>query len=156
MWYTGSKMENFCRLIKAGIEQIEGLTRATVYLHNCIRLTENASYLSNGFVGSGDSTGKIIPGDWRNVMNDDKCLHDLFRLNGNRYRCEADQVKENLKDFVIGRDREVNWQYKHVRFCATVHNQENIQNTTSKASYRNTEYLMQKLHFTVIVCLLSL
>ena len=63
MWYTGSKMENFCCPIKTGIEQIEGLTRVTVYLHNCIRLTDSANYLPNGFVGSGDSTGKIIPGD---------------------------------------------------------------------------------------------
>ena len=43
----------FCRPIKAGIEQIEGLTRASVYLHNCFRLTDNANYLSTGFVGSG-------------------------------------------------------------------------------------------------------
>ena len=89
-------------------------------------------------------------------MNDDKCLHNLFRLHGNRYRFEANQVKENFKDFFIGRDGEVNWQYKHVRFCATVQNQENIQNTTSKALYRNTDYQKQKFHCTVIVCLLSL
>ena len=89
-------------------------------------------------------------------MNDDKCLHNLSRLHGKRHRFEADQFKESFKNFFIGRDSEVIWQYKHVRFCATVHDQENIQNTTSKASYRNTEYPMQKLHFTVIVCLLSL
>ena len=89
-------------------------------------------------------------------MKEDKCLHNLFRLHGNRYRFEADQIKESLKNFFIGRDREVNWQYKHVRFCATVHDQGNIQNTTPKASYRNTEDQKQKCHFTVIVCLLSL
>ena len=53
-------MENFHRPIKAGIEQIEGLTMAAVYLHNCIRLTENANYLPIGFVGRRDSTGEII------------------------------------------------------------------------------------------------
>ena len=89
-------------------------------------------------------------------MKEDKCLHNLSRLNGKRHRFEADQVKESFKNFFIGRDGEVNWQYKHVRFCATVHNQDNIQSTTSKASYRNTEYQKQKFHFTVIVCLLSL
>ena len=92
------------------------------------------------FVDSEDSTGQVIPGDCRSVVNDYKCLHNLFRLNGNRYRFEADQVKESFKEFVIGRDSEVNWQYKLVRCCATVHDQEKIQNTTSKASYRNTEY----------------
>ena len=47
-----AKWRTFCRPITAGIEQIEGLTRAAVYLHNCIRLTDNANYLPKGFVGS--------------------------------------------------------------------------------------------------------
>ena len=56
-------MENVHRPIIAGIEQVEGFTMAAVYLHNFIRLVDNANYLPNGFVGSGDSTGKIICGD---------------------------------------------------------------------------------------------
>ena len=57
-------------------------------------------------------------------MNVDEYLHNLSRLHGNRYRFEADQAKESFKNFVIGRDGEVNWQYKHIRICATVHDQE--------------------------------
>ena len=41
-------------------------------------------------------------------MKEDKCLHNLSRLHGNRYRFEPDQIKESFKNFIIGRDGEVN------------------------------------------------
>ena len=116
-----AKWRIFRRPIKVAIQQVEGLTKAAVCLHNYLRLTDNANCLPTGFVDSEDSTGKIIPGDWRSVVNGDKCLHNLGRLHGNRYSFEADEVRENFNNFFMSPDGEVNWQYKHVRSWGTVH-----------------------------------
>ena len=48
---------------------IEKNVKATVCLHNYLRLTENTSYMAQGFVDSEDDSGNIIPVDWRNACD---------------------------------------------------------------------------------------
>ena len=47
----------FRRPIKAGMHLIQNIVKATICLHNYLRLTENAGYLPTGFVDSYDEEG---------------------------------------------------------------------------------------------------
>ena len=58
-----AKWRIFRKPIKANIDLVENIVKATLCLHNYLRLTENASYPPQGFVDSEDSSGNIIPGD---------------------------------------------------------------------------------------------
>ena len=57
----------FRQPIKAKPETVDSITKACLCLHNYLRLTSNAQYIPSGFVDSEDSSGNIIPGDWRRV-----------------------------------------------------------------------------------------
>ena len=54
--------------IKANISLCEKIVKATICLHNYLRLTENATYLQTGFVDSYDSSGNIKAGEWRSIV----------------------------------------------------------------------------------------
>ena len=70
--------------IKAGVSQVEKIISAVIYLHNYLRLTDNAGgYLPSGFVDCEKSTGKIIPEDWRSVVSGDDGLLNLKQVGGN-------------------------------------------------------------------------
>ena len=58
-----AKLRIFRKPIKANVDSVDKLTKATVCLHNYLRLTENATYTPAGFIDSEDSTGNILPGD---------------------------------------------------------------------------------------------
>ena len=45
---------------------------------------ENPTYTPAGFIDSEDSTGNILPGDWRNTGNNGR-LNAIGRIGGNRY-----------------------------------------------------------------------
>lgn len=78
------------RPIRANVDLVEKISQATVCLHNYLRFTENARYIPTGFVDSEDSSGHIVPGDWRNVIHEDEGgLANLNRTGGNRYTFEA-------------------------------------------------------------------
>ena len=65
----------FRRPIKAGMHLIQNIVKATICLHNYLRLTENAGYLPTGFVDSYDESGAFKPGEWRAVVLADTGLH---------------------------------------------------------------------------------
>ena len=63
--------------------------QATICLHNYLRLTDNAKYTPVGFVDCEDSSGNLIPGDWRSEVNSDEGgLRHLNQIGGNRYTFE--------------------------------------------------------------------
>ncbi len=55
----------FRKPIKANPILVDSIVKVCLCLHNYLRLTDNAQYLSSGFVDSEDSSGQIAPGDWR-------------------------------------------------------------------------------------------
>lgn len=86
----------FRKPIRANVELVERITKATVCLHNSLRLTENAKYIPTGFVDSEDETGQIIPGDWRAVIQDDKGgLTNGKKIEGHHYTFDAGKSRED-------------------------------------------------------------
>ena len=65
-----AKWRIFSKPIKANVDLVDKITKATVCLHNYLRLTENATYTPAGFFDSEDSSGNILLADWRNIEND--------------------------------------------------------------------------------------
>ena len=82
---------------------MEKISQATVCLHNYLQLTENARYIPTGFVDSEDSSGHIVPGDWRNVIHEDEGgLANLNRTGGNRYTLRLETYFKDYFDSAEG------------------------------------------------------
>ena len=105
--------------IKANVDLVENITKAAVYLHNYLRLTENAGYIPTGFIDRKDSTGNIMPGDWRNGV-----LRGLNRTGGNRYTFDAGDSRHAFKNYFNSADGEAEcpWQLDHVRSLGHIRN----------------------------------
>ena len=111
----------FRRPIRANVQTVEQIVKAVVCLHNYSRLTDNATYIPGGFVDCESNDGRIIPGDWRNVVhNDDSGLVNLGQIGGNRYRYDASACRDTLKDYFNSPEGSVKWQYQHVRNCGVI------------------------------------
>lgn len=120
-----AKWRIFRKPIKANVDLVDKITKATVCLHNYLRLTDNATYTPAGFIDSEDSTGNILPGDWRNIVTDGNGgLNEIGRIGGNRYSVEASDARDAFKDYFHSADGEADcpWQLQYVRSCGTVQN----------------------------------
>ena len=93
-----------CRIfhmpIRAAVENVENYTLACLFLHNYLRLTDNAHDTPSGFVNSEDKDGNFLPGEWRleekNGLNN--VLVDLLRVRGFRSRHDALEIRNELRD----------------------------------------------------------
>ena len=116
-----AKWRIFRRPIWGSVNLVENITRATVCLHNYLQLTDNAAYIPERFIDSEDSNGKIIQGDWREVVKNERGMKNLGRVAGNRYKFNASKVRNDLKDY-FNQEGQVPWQLGHVRSCGNVNN----------------------------------
>ena len=114
----------FRRAIRADVALVEKIVQATIIcLHNYLRLTENANYTPVGFVDCEDSSGNIIPCDWRSeVRGDEGGLRQLNQIGGNRYTFEAGRARDDFKSYFNSPEGEVPWQLQHVLSCGRTRN----------------------------------
>ena len=89
------------RPIKAGIDQVEGIVKAVVCLHNYLRLTDNAKYIPAGFVDNEDSSDNVTPGEWQNAVAGDTGLLNIGKVGGNRYAFKLDWQETNSNNISI-------------------------------------------------------
>ena len=106
------------RAIRANVALVEKIVQATICLHNYLRFTESANYTPAGFVDCEDSSGNIIPGDWRSeVSSDEGGLRHLDQIGGNRYTFEAGRAGDDFKSYFNSPEGEVPWQLQYVLSC---------------------------------------
>ena len=108
--------------IKAKPEKIEDIIKATVCLHNYLRLTDGARYLPNGFVDCESNSGEIIAGDWRKEVPDG--FKNLPRSRSNRCTAESAQIRNNIKTYFNAPEGSLSWQRDYVTSCG--HNPVNV------------------------------
>ena len=108
------------RPIRASVQTVEKIVKATLCLHNYLRLTENACYLPSGFVDSENGEGDLVEGDWRAIAQHDDGMANLGRIGGNRYTFEAARYRDDFKQYFNSDLGAVPWQYQHVRNCGKV------------------------------------
>ena len=55
--------------MKANPEIVEKIALAAVALHNYLRQSENTRYTPSSFIDSENSSGEIVPVQWRNLVD---------------------------------------------------------------------------------------
>ena len=103
--------------IKAKPSKVEEIIKATVCLHNYLRLTDGARYIPTGFIDSESTSGVIIPGDWRREVADQTCLVSLPPSRSNRPIFEANVVRNTFKEYFNCDDGALPWQLEYVESC---------------------------------------
>ena len=102
-----------CRTsIIASVENAESYVLAILALHDCLRLTDNATYTAKGFVDSEDSTGTVTVAKWRKNANANG-LVNLPNVRGSRYSEDALSRTGALKAYVNSPLGKVDWQLDH-------------------------------------------
>ena len=72
--------------------------KATVCLHNYLRLTGNAHYTPTDCIDSGDSSGYIIRGEWRQVAGiSNNVLQPVLSLNGEKIHLSCKRCKREIQ-----------------------------------------------------------
>ena len=101
--------------IQATVENVESYTVVCLAIHNYLRflkLPKILIYCHAGFVDSESSIGEIIPGDWRNDVND---FRDVTPIRGSRYSLGVIEMRENLKNYLNNKEGSLRWQLDYVR-----------------------------------------
>lgn len=105
--------------IIANVETVEMITQAACCLHNYLRQTDCATYCPAGFIDSFNSSGDILPGQWRCSVSGDgnngSAIQTLTPPRGSRYSNSAVEVREALKEYVNSDAGAVSWQWDYVR-----------------------------------------
>ena len=107
----------FQRPIEGTRERVEKYILATIALHNFLRQTENACYTPAGFVNSVDSTGKLVEGNWRKLI--DNNLQPIRPVQNSRYASTAIETMEKLTDYFVSEKVSVSWQWDYIRRTGT-------------------------------------
>ena len=117
-----AKWRVFRRPIRAKEDLVDKIVKACVCLHNYLRRTENAGYIPSGFIDSENSSGDVIPGTWRSIVeNDRNGMVKCGKIAGNRYTYDAAVSRDNFKDYFNSIEGALPWQLEHVRDCGLIH-----------------------------------
>ena len=87
-------------------------SRRVMFLQRYLRLADNATYTSKGFVDSEDSTGNVTVGKWRKNV-DVYGLVNLPNVRGSRHSEDDLSMRDALKAYVNSSLGKVDWQLDH-------------------------------------------
>ena len=108
-----SRWRVFQKPIDAKLERIEKIILAAIALHNYLRQTDNAYCTPNGFVGSEDNSGNIVPGQWRSIL-DGNSLQNVRPIRSQKLTRTAIETREALANY-LATDGSVSWQLDYIR-----------------------------------------
>lgn len=94
----------FNRPIIAKLSTIEKIIKATVCLHNFLRMSDlrrpdAAKYCPSTFVDREDAHGKVIDGEWRSNAHNN--LPNVLRMGGNAYTKTASAIRSALTNYFL-------------------------------------------------------
>lgn len=110
-----SRFRIFEKPIPLSPEKVDSIVKATIALHNWLRITSPGVYFYRGCVDVEDiETGEIIEGDWRrNVRTEGlPSVRNFGRLRNPTKR--ARKVRDELADWFMG-EGSVPWQFQFVQ-----------------------------------------
>ena len=111
-----AKWHIFRRPIQASVETVEGIVKACICLHNYLKQTDNAGCVPAGFIDSEDSTGNIVDGSWRSVVqNEGSAFQPIDRMGSNNFKKESKEIRDKFMNYFNSSEGSVPWQLKHVR-----------------------------------------
>ena len=112
----------FRKAIQASAENVQRYTMACVCLHNYHCQTDNARYLSTGFVDCENSLGNIKPGEWRTIVQMDGC-NGLLAMGARRHGRTGNlsmEMRDALKDYFVSNEGKLDWQEEYINRCGPV------------------------------------
>ena len=99
------------RPIRSGLELVTNIVKATLCLHNYLRLTDNSFYTPQGFVDVENNSGQIVPGGWCKIAQDvNGALDTLPRVGSNRCQNAATAVRNDYCSYFNSPEGQVPWQ----------------------------------------------
>ena len=117
MEFLVAKWRIFRGPIKAKPSKLENFIKATVCLHNYLRLTDTARYVPTGFTDSESNSGIIVQGDWRREVADQNCLVKIPKSKSNQPSFEASKVRNTFKEYFNSETGALPWQSEYVESC---------------------------------------
>lgn len=78
-------------------ENAEKVVRATLVIHNFIRLNDSSNYFSSSFVDHINEDSEMVPGNWRNEVDPLPQCRMFTRFNASR---EAFSIRDTLKEYL--------------------------------------------------------
>ena len=95
---------------------MEGIVKECICLHNYLKQTDNAGYVPAGFIHSEDSTGNIVDGSWRSVVqNEGSAFQPIDRMGSNNFKKESKEIREKFMNYFNSSEGSVPWKLNHVR-----------------------------------------
>ncbi|MGH0154583.1 UNVERIFIED_CONTAM: hypothetical protein FKN15_044283 [Acipenser sinensis] len=100
--------------IEAKPEQVDGIVKACVALHNYLKSTNstlppNVRYVISHFVDYEDEVCEIRPGEWHRDAGG-ACFEDTGRLATNTASRNAMHIQDHFKTYFLTEDGQVPWQ----------------------------------------------
>ena len=110
----------FRRPILANPENVIGIVKATICLHNFLRQSDLGKQPTErscppGYADHEDQEGNVIEGQWRREVDVDTAIIRAGRVGANRYGIDAATVRNNLKRYFSSEEGALPWQVQHVR-----------------------------------------
>ena len=78
-----------------------------------LKQTDDAYYTPKGFVDSESSSGRIVPGQWRNSIETNS-IQNIRPVRGSKYTKTAVLTREKLTEHLVA-GGSVSWQWDYIR-----------------------------------------
>lgn len=103
-----AKFRIFEKPIPLSPEKVDKIVLACCSLHNWLRRTSSATYLTPGLVDNENlETGEILPGTWREIAT--RGLRNIGNVGSNNHARDAGLIRDKYAQYFIGSGR-VPWQ----------------------------------------------
>jgi hypothetical protein len=82
-------------------EHVTTFTKATIALHNFLRITKSTVYCLVGFTNAEDGVGNVLEGSWRDEVRAEGALERLGQVGSNRFSQSAAEVRECFHNYFM-------------------------------------------------------
>jgi hypothetical protein len=106
----------FRRPIIAEAENVVTFTKATIALHNFLRVRESSTYCPAGFSDGEDADRNVMRGGWRDeVESSNGGMVGIGRSSSNMHTSNAAANRDAFREYFNSPQGSVSWQLTHVR-----------------------------------------
>ena len=103
-----------CPIIAAP-DNVVIFTKATIALHNFLRVRESSSYCPPGFTDSEDADRNLLRGGWRDEAGNTGGMVTIGRASSNMHSSNAAANRDAFRQYFTSQEGAVSWQLPHVR-----------------------------------------
>lgn len=107
-----ARWQIFQGLICCKLQTAEVIVQAACCLHNFIISTNsNNRYMQEDFIDREDSDGKLIEGNWRNLISQHPAINRMGRVGANIGSIAAMRQRDTLAQYFVSDEGSIPWQW---------------------------------------------